>query len=159
MTKYIKHTIFILLFVLSILNFAFAEMLKGKVVGVSDGDTITILLEGNKPVKVRLAQIDAPEKHQDFGQKSKQSLSDMIYQKEVTVKVWDTDRYGRIVGQIFHNGTDINLEQVKRGMAWVYTRYAKDPEYFKAMEIAKSKKIGLWSMPNPVPPWEFRKRK
>lgn len=155
----IKKLFLVFLIILFGFNFSFAEMLKGKVVGVSDGDTITLLLEGNKPVRIRLAQIDAPEKHQDFGQKSKQSLSEMIYMKEVTVKVWDTDRYGRIVGQIFDNGTDINLEQVKRGMAWVYTRYAKDPEYFKAMEIAKSKKIGLWSMPNPVPPWEFRRKK
>jgi endonuclease YncB( thermonuclease family) len=146
--------LFLLLF-----NVSFAEELRGKVVGISDGDTITILLNNNQNVRVRLAQIDAPEKHQDFGQRSKESLSEMIYLKDVKVKIWDMDRYGRIVGQIFYNGIDINLEQVKRGMAWVYVKYAKDPEYFRAMEEARKKKIGLWSIPNPMPPWEFRRMK
>ncbi|MGC8769362.1 thermonuclease family protein [Calditerrivibrio sp.] len=157
MSRFLKRSFLAVFIVLIFISLSFAEIIKGKVVGVSDGDTITLLAEDNKPLKIRLAQIDAPEKKQDFGQKSKQSLSDLIYLKDVTVKVWDVDRYGRIVGQIFYNNLDVNLEQVKRGMAWVYFRYAKDPEYFKAMEIAKSKKIGLWSMPNPIPPWEFRK--
>ncbi|MCX8084960.1 MAG: thermonuclease family protein [Calditerrivibrio sp.] len=159
MIRYVVKFIHVILVFILFTQIALSEILNGKVVGVSDGDTITVLLQGNKPVKVRLAQIDAPEKNQDFGQKSKQSLSDMIYMKDVTVKVWDQDRYGRVVGQVFLNGIDINLEQIKKGMAWVYTKYAKDPKYFEEMEIAKSKKLGLWSMKNPIPPWEFRKEK
>ncbi len=133
-----------------------AETITGRVVSVADGDTITILDAGHRQTKIRLHQIDAPEKKQEFGQRSKQSLSDLVYGKSVRVDVADIDKYGRSVGKVWVNGQDANLEQVKRGMAWVYEKYATDPAYFAAERLAKSRRIGLWDQPNPTPPWVFR---
>jgi endonuclease YncB( thermonuclease family) len=133
-----------------------AETISGQVVGVSDGDTITVLDAGKKQTRVRLAQIDAPEKRQDFGVASKDALSGLVYGKPVTVEVETTDRYGRTVGKVLVGGIDANLEQVKKGMAWVYRQYAKDQTYFAAEGAAKAAKLGLWSRPDAVPPWEFR---
>jgi endonuclease YncB( thermonuclease family) len=133
-----------------------AETLTGRVVGVSDGDTITVLDETNHQTRIRLHQIDAPEKSQDFGARSKQSLSDLVSGKQVSVEVATTDKYGRTVGKVLVGDVDANLEQVKQGMAWVYRQYANDPAYFAAEEAAKSGKLGLWSQSNPAPPWEFR---
>ncbi|UZR30739.1 thermonuclease family protein [Methylococcus mesophilus] len=135
---------------------AAAESLAGRVVSVLDGDTITLLSVGNVQTRVRLAQIDAPEKRQDYGQASKRALSDWVSGKKVTVEVADTDRYGRSVGKVLIGGTDVNLEQVRAGMAWVYRKYAYDPGYFSAEDEARAVRRGLWSQPNPVPPWEFR---
>ena len=94
---------------------------------MADGDTISVLDSSKGLTKVRLHQIDAPEKRQDFGQRSKQSLSDLVYGKHVRIEIADMDRYGRTVGKVWVNGKDANLEQVKRGMAWVYTKYASEP--------------------------------
>ena len=123
---------------------------------MNDGDTATLLTSSNKSVKIRLAQIDAPEKNQAFGEKSKQSLSNLIFGKQVSVEVETKDRYGRSVGKIKVAGVDANLEQVKQGMAWFYVQYGKDSAYRNAEASARSNRIGLWSEPNPVPPWEFR---
>lgn len=133
-----------------------AQTITGKVVAISDGDTITILEPGNKQTRVRLAQIDAPEKRQDFGAASKDSLSWLVFGKAVTVEVETIDKYGRTVGRVLVGGQDMNLEQVKKGMAWVYRQYAKEAAYFAAEDAAKSAKVGLWSKANPTPPWEFR---
>ena len=133
-----------------------AADITGRVVGVADGDTLTVLDSNKGLTKIRLHQIDAPEKKQDFGQRSKQSLSDLTYGKQVRVEVFDTDKYGRTVGKIWVNGQDANLEQVKRGMAWVYVKYASDPAYFAAERAAKSGRVGLWNQPNPTPPWVSR---
>lgn len=131
--------------------------LEGKVVSVSDGDTVTILLADNKKEKIRLNQIDAPESGQDFGNASKKNLSKLIAGKQITVATKERDKYGRMVGTIFIDNKDINLEQVKLGMAWVYTKYASDPAYFEAHDKAKSDTVGLWSQPDPIAPWDFRK--
>jgi endonuclease YncB( thermonuclease family) len=128
----------------------------GRVVGAHDGDTVTVLDAGNQQIKIRLNQIDAPELSQDFGRSSKQSLSDLVFGKQVRIEVADTDRYGRTVGTIWIGGTDVNLEQVKRGQAWAYRKYLKDPAYLDAEEAAKRARLGLWSLPNPIPPWEYR---
>lgn len=133
-----------------------AESITGRVVGVADGDTLTVLDNNKGLTKIRLHQIDAPEKKQDFGQRSKQSLSDLAYGKQVRVEVFDTDKYGRTVGKVWVNGQDVNLEQVKSGMAWVYEKYASEPAYFAAERTAKSGRVGLWNQPNPTPPWVFR---
>jgi endonuclease YncB( thermonuclease family) len=130
--------------------------LTGRVVGVADGDTITVLDAANRQTKVRLHQIDAPEKKQDFGQASKQSLSALVFGKQVRIEVADTDKYGRTVGKVWVNGQDANLEQVKRGMAWVYEKYAQEPAYFAAERTARMNRVGLWNQPNPMPPWDFR---
>lgn len=133
------------------------ETFKAKVVGVHDGDTITVLTPDDEQIKVRLAQIDAPEKAQAFGEVSKQNLSNLVFNKTVTVKVSDKDRYGRLVATIFANNTDANLAQVKKGMAWVYQQYAKDQAYFAAETAARNKRVGLWADAKPIAPWNFRK--
>lgn len=150
----IAHVILALVF----LNMpaAFAQTITGRVVAVADGDTVTVLDSTNKQTRVRLAQIDAPEKRQDFGAASKEALSGLVYNKTVTVEVETVDRYGRSVGKVLVGGVDANLEQVKAGMAWVYRQYAKDADYFAAEDAAKAGKAGLWSKPGAVPPWEFR---
>lgn len=133
------------------------NMLTGKVISVADGDTITILSADNTQYKIRLHQIDAPEKGQGFGSASKKSLSNMVYKKEVTIEKVDTDKYGRIVGKVLLDGEDINLKQVQSGMAWVYKEYARDQSYFDAETTAKNDRSGLWDNPNAVAPWEFRR--
>ena len=134
-----------------------AEEINGRVVGVADGDTLTILTNENEQVKIRLASIDAPEKKQDFGRVSKKSLSTMCFGVNAKVLIQDTDRYGRKVGVVYCNGIEANLEQVERGLAWVYIKYAKDQKYDDAENRAKDKKLGIWSIKDLMPAWEFRK--
>lgn len=142
---------------------AFADTLLGRVVGVADGDTITVLDASDTQHKIRLSGIDAPEKKQPFGQVSKQSLSDLVYDKAVQVEWTKADRYGRMVGKVLVNKLDVNLEQVKRGLAWHYTKYQKEQpfedrlSYLHAQEGAKTAKVGLWVEPSPVAPWDWRK--
>lgn len=141
-------------------------LIYGRVVGVSDGDTIKVLLAGNIEARVRLAYIDAPEKAQAFGQQSKKSLSDMVYGKYVSIEVIDTDRYGRKVGVVHSGHPDglsdrlgVNKTQVDRGLAWVYRKYTNDPGLIQAEAIARSDRKGLWYDPNPIAPWEYRRSK
>ncbi len=134
-----------------------ADTLTGRVVGVSDGDTITLLVE-RQQVKVRLVEIDAPEKAQAFGNRSKQSLSDLCFGMDAQVQEKGKDRYGRSLGRVNCNGTDANAEQVRRGMAWVYDKYVTDHALYQLQNEAKAASRGLWYDPNPVPPWEWRRR-
>jgi endonuclease YncB( thermonuclease family) len=141
-----------------------AETLTGKVVAITDGDTVTVLDANKTQHKIRLAGIDAPEKKQAFGNTSKDRLSDCAYNKEVNVE-WDkVDRYGRKVGKIIVNGVDCNLRQIKLGMAWHYKKYeseqsADDRTNYAAAETAvKASRTGLWSEANPVAPWDFRQQ-
>jgi endonuclease YncB( thermonuclease family) len=97
-------------------SLACAQTYENKVIGVSDGDTLTVLMSGHQ-VKIRLAEIDAPEKRQPFGQRAKQSLSDLVYGKQVMVKQETKDRYGRVVGRVYAGSLDVNAEQIRRGMA------------------------------------------
>ncbi len=145
---------------------ALAELLQGHVTGVTDGDTISFLDQNRQLYKVRLAGIDAPEKKQAFGQRSKEMLSNLVFDKEIAVEYTKKDRYGRIVGKLIaKNGLDINLEQVKYGMAWHYKKYEKEQSprdrdlYANAEDGARSKHLGLWSIASPTPPWDFRKSK
>lgn len=135
-------------------------VLVGRVVGVHDGDTITVLTDGNKSVKVRLDGIDAPESKQAFGARAKETLSDLVYGKTVAVRVRTTDRYGRAVGRIIVNGTDVNLAMVRLGMAWWYRAYAKrDKELEAAESEARAAGRGLWTDKDAVPPWDWRKNR
>ena len=131
----------------------------GKVVGVSDGDTITVLYQGNKQYKVRLQHIDCPESAQDFGSKAKKALSAKVFSKVVTVKWDEMDRYKRILGDVYVGKQWVNLEMVKEGMAWHYKYYSKDAAMAAAETKARAAKVGIWSMPNPTPPWDFRRGK
>jgi endonuclease YncB( thermonuclease family) len=134
---------------------AYASIHEGKVVGVSDGDTLTVLIS-ERQIKVRLAEIDAPEKRQPFGERSKQSLSELVFGKWVKVSQQDLDRYGRVVGRVHTGGLDVNAEQIKRGMAWIYRQYNRDRSLLAVEQEAKSAKRGLWTDPNPIAPWEYR---
>lgn len=143
---------------------SFADTLKGRVVGISDGDTVTVLDAFNIQWKIRLMGIDAPEKSQPFGQKSKQHLSDLVFDKPVTVEYSKKDRYGRTIGKILVDGVDANLQQIKAGFAWHYRKYQKEQNpndralYAAAEEAARVGQIGLWADPEPMPPWVFRHR-
>lgn len=132
--------------------------LSGKVVGVADGDTLTIHIEGSPQVRVRLSAIDAPEKAQAFGAVSKQALSDLCYGKTAQLDVVDTDRYGRKVAEVWCDGVYANGSMVAQGLAWVYRRYAGLRADLYAAELdARSSRLGLWADANPTPPWEFRR--
>ena len=143
---------------------SFAEELIGKVIKVSDGDTITVLDSNNQKHKIRLKGIDAPESQQAFGDISTQSLSELVYDKEVLV-TWDKkDKYYRILGKVIVDGRDINYEQLKKGLAWYYKQYEKDlsdedkKKYSEAEEWARNYTEGLWADSNSMPPWEFRRK-
>ncbi len=142
---------------------AMANTLSGRVVGVSDGDTVTILDASKRTHKIRLLGIDSPEKKQPFGERAKQSLSDLVYNKQVNVEGGKPDRYGRALGKIVLDGQDINLEQIRRGMAWHYKQYARDQSpqdriaYAEAEATARAQRAGLWQDAQPVPPWSFRR--
>lgn len=141
---------------------AHADTLLGKVISVADGDTITVLDADKVQHKIRLAGIDAPEKKQAFGNRSKESLSDLVFDKTVNVETEKRDRYGRQIGKVLVNGQDVNLVQVERGMAWFYRQYQREQSpndrrlYEAAEDAAKAGKRGLWRDVDPVPPWDFR---
>lgn len=133
------------------------SVVTGKVVGVSDGDTITVFTAAKERMRVRLAEIDAPESNQDYGTQSKKALSDLCFGKAATVTISTKDRYDRFVGRVTCDGTDAHAHMVRTGMAWVYERYAKDKSLMKLQEHARSQRVGLWSQANPIAPWDFRK--
>ena len=141
------------------------QTLTGRVVRIADGDTVTVLDATNTQHRVRLQGIDAPESHQAFGTQSKKSLSDMIFDQDVTVIYDKMDQYGRLVGKILLEGKDVNLEQVKAGMAWHYKEYQREqsPEdrelYARAEDEARSARRGLWVDASPIQPGEFRREK
>lgn len=134
-----------------------ADELAGEVVGITDGDTLRVLVE-QREVVIRLDQIDAPEKRQPFGQRSRQSLAEMTFRKTARVVTRGQDRHGRTVGTVFIAGLDVNAEQVRRGMAWVYLRYARDPALTAQELEARQARRGLWVDSSPLPPWEWRKQ-
>ena len=141
---------------------AFAADLSGKVVGVSDGDTLTLLVPDGasfKQVKIRLGQIDTPESGQPYGQRAKQALSDLAFGKEARIVVQDTDRYGRTVGRVYVGSVDVNAELVKQGAAWVYRQYLKEQSLLALESEAKAAKRGLWGLPEAerMPPWDWRR--
>lgn len=133
-----------------------AETLSGRVVGVADGDTLTVRVDGQRPVKVRLAGIDAPERDQPFGQRSRQSLSELAFGQPATVMVQKIDDYGRTVGTVTVGGVNMEAEQVRRGLAWVYRKYSDDARLLALEAEAKAARRGLWADANPMPPWAWR---
>ncbi|MCX8019852.1 MAG: thermonuclease family protein [Chitinophagaceae bacterium] len=132
-------------------------ILQGKVIRIQDGDTFQLFHE--KPFTVRLAHIDCPEKGQPFGAKAKQFASRLCFGKTVLVYTdGTTDRNKRIVGEIIlPDGTNVNKEMVKNGLAWHFKKYSKNKEYAALEEAARKAKLGLWADPNPIPPWLWRK--
>ena len=150
--------VFTILAALCLASVAAAATFSGKVVGITDGDTITVLVN-RAPVKVRLYGIDCPESHQAYGTQAKKATSALAFGKVVFVEAIDRDRYGRTVGVVTLPGkVNLNQELVKQGMAWWYRQYAPSSRDLPKLEDqARKAKIGLWSQPNPIPPWDFRK--
>lgn len=143
-------------------GFGHSQAIKGRVVAIADGDTLTVLDGQNQQHKIRLNGIDAPESGQDFGQASKRNLSELVFGKDVAV-IWSkVDKYQRLVGTVLIGSTNANLEQLKAGLAWFYRQYAGDvaeierAQYEAAESEARAEKRGLWQQSKPVPPWEFR---
>jgi len=128
---------------------------QGKVIGVADGDTITVLRD-KTPVKIRLHGVDAPEKAQPFGKESKQFTSNLVFGKEVTVRPVVIDKYGRTVAEIFVGGRRLNSELLKAGLAWHYKKYSTDKTLAALEDAARKARRGLWADPNPTPPWVYR---
>lgn len=143
---------------------AHADTLTGRVVGVTDGDTLTLLDAANTQHKIRLAGIDAPEKGQPFGQVCKQSLSDLAYNHTAQIDWSKLDRYGRVIGKVLVNGQDVNLEQIRRGCAWYYKKYQNEQSaedrvsYARTEDGARAGKVGLWVEGGVMAPWEWRHR-
>lgn len=137
-------------------GFLSAAEMQGKVIRVLDGDTIEVL-QDKKPVRIRLANIDAPEKKQAFGRWSTNQLKGLVAAQPVTVAYTQTDRYGRIIGRVFTtNGTEASRFMVQSGAAWVYERYNTDKALPALQREAQTQKRGLWADSQPVPPWEWR---
>lgn len=128
----------------------------GKVVGVTDGDTVSVLQDG-AAVRVRLDGIDAPERAQAFSQRARQRLASLVSGRDVTVSARDTDRYGRLVARLVVDGQDVSERLVREGWAWHYVQYSDDPQLAAAEAAAKATRSGLWADANPLPPWEFRR--
>ena len=143
------HRLFVLLFLLitqtALSRESFSspqDTLQGKVVGIADGDTFTMLLDNKTTIKIRLASIDCPER------------SDHIFGNREKVVVDSKDRYGRSLGWVYYNGKNINKELLKAGLAWHFRRYSKDKELQTLEDQARAEKIGLWKDKNPIPPWD-----
>ena len=126
------------------------------IVGISDGDTMKALCS-NEQITIRLAEIDAPEKRQAYNQESKQSLSNVCFDKNAIIKAQKQDRYRRLIAYVYCYGKDASAEQVNRGMAWVFDRYVSDHSLNSVQDTARSDRRGLWNDSAPVPPWEWRK--
>lgn len=133
------------------------ETISGTVVKVADGDTFTVLTSDNNTVKIRLHGIDAPEKGQDFYRVSRDHLVSLVMEKEVEIAVTTRDRYSRTVGLAKVNGKNINEAMLKSGLAWHYKEYDNNAKWAALENNARMERKGIWSMPHPVPPWQFRK--
>ena len=131
--------------------------LTGKVVAVADGDTLTVLVD-KVGVKIRLDGIDAPERSQAFGARSRETLSELVFGKTIRVVTKGKDRYGRTIGVVFIDGENVNAKMIESGLAWHYKRYSSDAELDRLEREARRAKRGLWSDPAPVEPWNYRTR-
>lgn len=138
-----------------------AVTFRARVVGVTDGDTLTVLGEGNRQHTIRLAEIDAPERGQPWGARAKQTLSSLVFGKTVSLQQTDTDRYDRVVARVFADGEDVNRAMVGQGAAWAYRRYLTDQTLIAVEAKARRDQLGLWSLSDAetVEPWEWRKGK
>ena len=137
---------------------ALLKEINGKVVAIAAGDTVTVLMD-NTQYKIRLAEIDTPERAQPYGSKAKEILSALVFGKTVIAKVQDMDRYGRYVARIYVGDVDVSREMVRQGAAWVYRQYLKDKSLLAVEAEAKAANRGLWALPEAqnIPPWEWRK--
>lgn len=140
------------------------ELLLCLIVGVSDGDSLTArcptadAAHPYQQVRVRLAEIDAPERGQPFGRRSRQHLSDLCFKVEAVIRPTATDRYGRTVARVECRGIDASMAMVQAGMAWAFIQHQTDPAFPEVEREARAAGVGLWSHPDNVPPWQFRRQ-
>ena len=144
-------------FLLTLTCLISADSFTGKVVKVTDGDTITILVE-NRQIKIRLSEIDAPEHGQDYGQKSREALDNLVFGKEVRVVTHGNDRYGRAIGDVFVGQTNVNEKLVEDGFAWNFVKYSKSQRLAELENDARAAKRGLWAGKSPFAPWDYRSK-
>lgn len=131
-----------------------------QVIAITDGDSLTCLLKNKKPLHVRLADIDAPEKNQPFGNKAKQFLAKLVYQKSIQLRILGNDPYQRTLAVVYNaQHENMNIKMVESGMAWAYTRYNRDPMYLNAQKQAMKARLGLWQDAHPIPPEQWRRKK
>jgi len=151
----------IIFILLALLPFGlYSQTFQVKVVGISDGDTFTGLNRDNLQLKFRIHGIDAPEKKQAFGTKSREHLGSLIFGQDVTVHVNDRDNWGRYIATVsIEDGRDVGKEMIQAGLAWHYKHFDKSEAYAQAEQTARDNKRGLWSDPKAVAPWEFRHKK
>ena len=147
-----------IILILPVLAWSQTSSWTGKVVGVSDGDTITVMHYG-KDERIRLYGIDCPEKRQAFGKRAKQFTSNMVFGKNVEVRPITTDRYGRTIAWVYVNGSCLNEKLLKAGLAWHYKRYSSERHLADLETEARHTRAGLWSDPDAIPPWDFRRGK
>jgi endonuclease YncB( thermonuclease family) len=145
-----------LLFVLALPVSQAGAAFTAKVVAIHDGDTISVLRNGHDRVRIRLAGIDCPELHQDFGRRAKELTARLVFGRVVSVMPVDTDAYGRLVARVACDGQDLSLALVRVGMAWHYKKHSSDRALANAERDARAARVGLWSQRNPVPPWRWR---
>jgi endonuclease YncB( thermonuclease family) len=146
---------------LLLLNEAVAQKeIVGKVISIADGDTFTMLVEGNKQVKIRLHGIDCPEKGQDYGEVAKKQLSLLLSLHDSVKVIWKSkDRYRRTIGIAYSGRTNINEALLQKGLAWHYLKYDKNPKWSQMEAAARNARLNLWSKPNPVAPWDWREKR
>jgi endonuclease YncB( thermonuclease family) len=142
--------------VISLTNQAFNKSNQYAVARVIDGDGAILINRNNKRIEIRLAEIDAPEFNQEHGSESKKVLEKLIKNKIINVRFTGKESYGRLISKVYVNRKDINLLMVKKGAAWVEPRFSNDEEYYKAQNIARKKRLGLWYKQSPMPPWVWR---
>ena len=161
--KNVRHALWLFGLLALLAGPLLAAEYAGRVVAISDGDTLTLLVPDGtsfKQVKVRLGEIDTPESRQPYGTRARQTLSDLAFNQQARVVVQDTDRYGRTVGRVYVGNLDVNAEMIRQGAAWAYRQYLKDQSLLRLEAEAKAAKRGLWGLPEAerCPPWDWRKK-
>ena len=138
-----------------------AETWTAQVVGITDGDTVKVLRDGHDQVKIRIAEIDTPERRQPWGNRAKQAMAALVHGQSVEVEPVTIDRYGRTIARLRVDGLDVGRELVRQGDAWVYRKYSKDPSLLVLEAEARAAGRGLWSLPaaDQVPPWQWRRQR
>jgi micrococcal nuclease len=157
--KIIIHFLLFIFLFFSPNNLFAQQTIHGKVIKIIDGDTFDLLLENFTTIRVRMNGIDCPEKKQPYFKNAKQALAKYIFGKNVLITFKTKDKYKRTLADVSYNNENINLKMVANGFAWHYKKYSSNTELAKAEINARIKKLGLWSLPFPIAPWDFRMSK
>jgi micrococcal nuclease len=154
----LKHLLKLIYVCIPLTVYSQTQIIKGKLIGIGDGDTFTLLSENKTQYKIRLNGIDCPEKGQDFGKKAKDFTYRFCAQQVVVAELLSKDKYGRNIANVTVNGVSLNQALLAQGLAWHYTKYSQDQNLAKLEQEARSKSINIWSVNKPMPPWIYRKR-